>query len=132
MQNANGGGPNLYASIDVIPEKGTNGLWSQNKHPTDNFRPKEDPTTLTTHPATSYNIRLTKREDVCDCIKNSCVCMRLLAKNPHVRNFCPKTCVYKEGSSKKQVKDKPIKGSVNGQTYYNMRHRNKKKQRENQ
>ena len=60
MQNANGGEPNLYASVDVIPEISTNGLWSQKKLPTDNFRPKEDPTTLTTHLATSHNIRLTK------------------------------------------------------------------------
>ena len=84
MQNANGGEPNLYASVDVIPEISTNGLWSQKKHPTDNLRPKEDPTTLTTHPATSHNIRLTKREDVRDCIKNICVCTQLLAKNPHM------------------------------------------------
>ena len=84
MQNANSGGPNLYASVDVIPEIGTNGLSSQKKHPTDNFRPKEDPTTLTTHLATSHNIRLTKREDVRDCIKNSCVCMRLMATNPRM------------------------------------------------
>ena len=49
MQNANGGGPNLYSSVDVIPVIGTNSLWSQKKHPIDNFRPKEDPTTLTTH-----------------------------------------------------------------------------------
>ena len=91
MQNANGGEPNLYASIDVIPVKGTNGLWSQKKHPTDNFRPKEDPTTLTTHRSTSHNIRLTKREDVHDCIKNSYVCTRLLAKYPHMyMNFVQK------------------------------------------
>ena len=44
----------------------------------------------------------------------------------------PKTRVYREGSGKKQVKAKPIKGSVNGQTYYNMRHRNREKQRANQ
>ena len=74
MQNANGGEPNLYASIDVIPEIGMNGFWSQKKHPTDNFRPKEDPTTLTTHPPNSHNIRLTKREDVNDCIQNNYVC----------------------------------------------------------
>ena len=74
MQNANGGEPNLYASIDVIPEIGTNGLWSQKKHPINNFRPKEDTTILRTHPTTSHNIRLTKREDVRDCIKNNCVC----------------------------------------------------------
>ena len=84
MQNANGGEPNLYASIDVIPVKGTNDLWPQKKHPTDNFRHKEDPTTLTTHPATSHNIRLTKREDVRDYIKNSCICTRLLAKHPRM------------------------------------------------
>ena len=84
MQNANGGEPNLYASIDVITDKGMNGFWSQKKHPTDNFRSKEDPTTLTTHPATSHNIRLTKREDVRDCIKKSYVCTQLMAKNPRM------------------------------------------------
>ena len=84
MKNANGGEPSLYASIDVIPVKGMNGLWPQKKHPTENFRPKEDPTTLTTHPLTSHNIRLTKREDVRDCIENSCVCTRLLANNPRM------------------------------------------------
>ena len=32
-------------------------LWSQNKHPTDNIRTQEDPTTLTTHP-TTYGMHL--------------------------------------------------------------------------
>ena len=50
-----------------------NGLWSQKKHPTDNIRPKEDPTTLTTHATTSHNIKITKREDVHNCLKNNYV-----------------------------------------------------------
>ena len=62
-------------------------------------QPKEDPTTLTTHPATSHNIKLTKREDVHDCLKNNYVYRRLLAKNPrgwaYVRDFWPKNCVYR-------------------------------------
>ena len=99
MKNANSGEPNLYASIDVIPDKGTNGFWSQKEHPTDNFRPKEDPTTLKTQPKTFHNIKLTKREDVCDCLKNSCVYTGLLAKNPHVwpyvHDFWPNICVYR-------------------------------------
>ena len=96
MQNANGGDPNLYASIKIIPVSGTNGFWSQKRHPTDNFRPKEDPTTLTTHPATSHNIRLTKREDVRDCIKNSCICTRLLAKNPRIHATVGQKPAYTE------------------------------------
>ena len=93
------------------------------------------PTTLTTHPATSHNIKLTKMEDGHDCLKNSCVYTQLLAKKLHVYadfgqkhacigNFWPKihVCtqllaknrVYREGSGKKQAKAKPIKGSVNG------------------
>ena len=43
-----------------------------------------------------------------------------------------KTRIYREGSGKKQAKAKPIKGSVNGQTYYKMRHRNREKQRASQ
>ena len=53
-------------------------------------------------------------------------------KSAYVRDFWPKTRVYREGSGKKQVKAKPIKGSVNGQTYYKMQHRNREKQRANQ
>ena len=53
-------------------------------------------------------------------------------KSTYVREFQPKTRVYREGSGKKQDKGKPIKGSVNGQTGYNMRHRNREKQRANQ
>ena len=53
-------------------------------------------------------------------------------KSTYVHDFCPKTHVYREGSGKKQDKGKPIKGSVNGQTYYKMRHRNREKQRANQ
>ena len=96
MQNANGGEPNLYASVDVIPMKGTNGLWPQKKHPTDKFRPKEDPTTPTTHLATSHNIKLTKREDVCDYLNHSCIYTRLFAKNLHVyMDFGQKTaCIH--------------------------------------
>ena len=115
MQNANGGEPNLYASVDVILVKGTNGLWPQKKHPTDNFRPKEDPTTLTTHPTTSHNIRLTKREDVRDCLKNSCVCTGLLAKNPPMYvTFGQKPMYTKKAVVKIRPRVKPIKGSVNG------------------
>ena len=50
----------------------------------------------------------------------------------YVLDFYPKTRVYREVSGKKQVKSKPTKGSVNGQTYYNMRHRNRKKPRASQ
>ena len=46
-------------------------------------------------------------------------------KSVYVHEFWPKTCVYREGSGKKQAKAKPIKGSVNGETYYKMQHRNK-------
>ena len=53
-------------------------------------------------------------------------------KSVYVRDFQPKTRVYREGSGKKQAKGKPIKGSVNGQTYYNMQHRNKEKPRASQ
>ena len=53
-------------------------------------------------------------------------------KSAYVCDFHPKTRVYREGSGKKQVKAKPIKGSVNGQTYYNMRHRNREKPRASQ
>ena len=53
-------------------------------------------------------------------------------KSTYVRDFWPKPHVYREGSGKNQAKAKPIKGSVNGQTYYNMRHRNREKQRANQ
>ena len=53
-------------------------------------------------------------------------------KYAYVRDFWPKTRVYKEGSGKKKAKIKPIKGSVNGKTYYKMQHRNREKQRENQ
>ena len=70
-------------------------LWSQKKHLTDNIRTKEDPTTLTTHPTTSHNIKLTKREDVCDCLKNSCVCTRFLVKSHvHTRMFCQKSRIH--------------------------------------
>ena len=71
------------------------GLWSQKNYPTDNIRPKEDPTTLTTHPTTSHNIKLTKMEDVHDYLKNSCVYTWLLAKKLHVYAvFCQKpTCI---------------------------------------
>ena len=86
-----------------------------------NIIPKEDPTTLTTHPTTSHNIKLTKRENVHDCLKNNCVYTRLLAKNPrmyatfgqksaYVRDFWPKTCLYREGNGKKQAKDQTNKG----------------------
>ena len=37
-------------------------------------------------------------------------------KSVYVRDFWPKTHVYREGSGKKQAKAKLIKGSVNGQT----------------
>ena len=53
-------------------------------------------------------------------------------KSTYVRDFCLKTRVYREGSGKKQVKAKSIKGSVNGHTYYNMRHRNREKPRASQ
>ena len=53
-------------------------------------------------------------------------------KSMYVRDFWPKICVYREGSGKKKAKAKPIKGSVNGQTYYKMRHKNKEKQRASQ
>ena len=53
-------------------------------------------------------------------------------KSVYVRDCSPQTRVYREGSGKKQDKGKTIKGSVNGQTGYNMRHRNREKQRENQ
>ena len=74
---------------------GTNGLWSQKKHPIDNIKTKEDPTTLTTHPTIFHNIKLTKREDVRNCVKNSCVYTQLLAKMLHVyAYFGKKTCMY--------------------------------------
>ena len=49
--------------------------------------------------------------------------MRILAKNlrvyvtfgqksTYVRDFCPKTCVYREGSGKKQVKGQTNKGET--------------------
>ena len=115
MQNANGGEPNLYANVDVIPMIGMNGLWSQKKRPTDNFRPKEDPTTLTTHPAKSHNIRLTKNEDVRDCIKNNCLCTRLLAKNPCMYATFGQNPAYTEKAVvKNRPRVKPIKGTVNG------------------
>ena len=41
-------------------------------------------------------------------------------KSTYVRNFWPKTRVYRKGNGKKQAKAKPIKGSVNGKTYYKM------------
>ena len=53
-------------------------------------------------------------------------------KSAYVRDFFPKTRVYREGSGKKQVEAKPIKGSVNGHTYYNMRQRNREKPRASQ
>ena len=53
-------------------------------------------------------------------------------KSAYVREFWPKTHVYREGSGKKQVKAKPITRSVNGQTHYNMRHRNREKPRASQ
>ena len=53
-------------------------------------------------------------------------------KSAYVHDFWPKTRVYREGSGKKQAKAKPIKGSVNGQTYYKMRHRNREKPRASQ
>ena len=79
------------------------------------------PNTLTTHPETSHNIKLTKREDVHDCLNNNCVYTRLLAKNMYVyvyfgkkpaciRNFWQKTYVYGEDSGKKQSKGQTNKG----------------------
>ena len=53
-------------------------------------------------------------------------------KSAYVRDFQPKNHVYREGSGKKQAKGKPIKGSVNGKTGYNMRHRDREKHRANQ
>ena len=70
-------------------------LWLGVPQQTD-LTPKEDPTTLTTHPATSHNIKLTKREDVRDCIKNSCVCTRLLAKNTRMYMTVVQKPVYTE------------------------------------
>ena len=46
--------------------------------------------------------------------------------------FGQKTRVYREGNGKKKAKGKPIKGSVNGQTYYKMQHKNREKQRASQ
>ena len=53
-------------------------------------------------------------------------------KYAYVHDFWPKTHVYREGSGKKQAKAKPIKGSVNGETYYKMRHINREKPRASQ
>ena len=53
-------------------------------------------------------------------------------KSAYVRDFWPKIRIYREGSGKKQAKAKQIKGSVNGQTYYKMRHRNREKSRASQ
>ena len=64
--------------------------------------------------------------------KNLRVYVTFGQKSAYVRDFCPKNRVYKEGSGKKQVKAKPIKGSFNGHTYYNMRHRNREKSRASQ
>ena len=58
--------------------------------------------------------------------------MTFSQKSAYVCDFYPKTHVYREGSGKKQAKAKPIKGSVNGQTYHKMRHRNREKQRASQ
>ena len=52
--------------------------------------------------------------------KNLRVYMTFGQKSTYVREFWPKTRVYREGSGKKQAKAKPIKGSINGQTYYKM------------
>ena len=85
------------------------------KHPTDNIRPKENPTTLTSHPTTSHNIKLTKREDVRDCLKNNCVCTRLSAKNLHMyMTFGQKPTYREKAVVKSRPSVKPIKGSVNG------------------
>ena len=48
-------------------------------------------------------------------------------KFAYIHEFQSRTHVYREGSGKKQAKGKPIKGSVNGQTYYKMQPRNKEK-----
>ena len=57
----------------------------------------------------------TKREDVRDCLKNSYVCTRLLAKNPHVYMDFGQKPVYTEKTVvKSRPRVKPIKGSVNG------------------
>ena len=63
----------------------------------------------------------TKREDACVCSKNNSICTRLLAKNLHVyvtfgqkstyvHDFCPKTCIYREYSGKKEAKGQTNKG----------------------
>ena len=105
MQNANGGEPNLYASVDVIPVKGTNSLWSQKKHPMDKFRPKEDTTTLTTHPATSHNIKLNQKGG----------CTQLFEEKLRMYvTFGQKPMYTEKAVVKRKPRVKPIKGSVNG------------------
>ena len=116
-------------------------------------RPKEDPTTLTSHPETSHNIKLTKREDVRDCLKNSCIYATFGQKTACICRFWPKTCVYtrllaknprmyatfgqksvyiEKAVVKSSPRVKPINGSVIGQTYYKIRHRNREKTRASQ
>ena len=63
----------------------------------------------------------------------TCVYMQLLAKNPCMYMTFGQKPVYTEKAMvKRKPRVKPIKGSVNGWTYYKMKHRNKEKQRASQ
>ena len=63
----------------------------------------------------------------------TCVYTRLLAKNPRMYvNFGQKPTYTEKTVVKIRARVKPIKGSVNGWTYYKMQHRNKEKQRASQ
>ena len=74
--------------------------------------------------------------------KSACICgfwpktyvyTRLLAKNPRMYvTFGQKPVYTKNAVVKSKSRVKPIKGSVNGWTYYKMQHINKEKQRANQ
>ena len=58
---------------------------------------------------------------------------RLLAKNPRMYvNFGQKPMYIEKAVVKRRQRVKPIKGSVNGWTYYKMKHKNKEKQRASQ
>ena len=59
--------------------------------------------------------------------------MWLLAKNPRMyANFGQKPAYTEKTVVKSRPRVKPIKGSVNGWTYYKMQHKNKEKQRASQ
>ena len=60
-------------------------------------------------------------------------CTRLLAKNPRMyMTFGQKPAYTEKEVVKRRPRVKQIKGSVNGLTYYKMKHINKEKQRASQ